>query len=382
MDNNSNKNEVANVTDFSTYAEQKKKEKEKVKDATPVYVYEGRKNVTEFPRFIELCKATQEELKELLPDKLVEAGYTDIVIGDGYIYATGDIPILLTAHMDTVHVSTVKDYYEAIKDGKHVISSPQGIGGDDRCGIFIILEIIKNYKPFILFCEDEEKGGDGSDKFCETDLIAELEEMNFLIELDRMNNKDAVFYDCDNPEFTKFITETTGYKEAWGTFSDISTLAPACGVAAVNLSCGYYNAHRLTEYVVVEEMYETLEVVKKLLDVGVEQFEYIEKKSYYGKGYSGYGSYRYDGGWYDDDYYDYGGYGGGYSNGYDKGGNTTKSYSYSYERIIFVTFKTDNGEIQTLQYTGETKELCLLAFLNANPTVRWGDVLDYEYDWV
>lgn len=246
------------------------------------------------PEFINLCKMTQEQLKGFLPLELMANGYTDIVVGDGYIYARGTIPVLLTAHMDTVHASAVHQFYEMVIKGKHVISSPQGIGGDDRCGIYMILEIIKEYKCSVLFCEDEEGGGIGSSKFCKTSFIAELMSMNYLIELDRANSNDAVFYSCDNPEFTEFIIKGTGYREAYGSFSDISIIAPACGVAAVNLSCGYYHAHTPKEEVVVEEMLNTIKVVKQLLLIESKQYEYIEQvyedwwsynNSAYGYGY-------------------------------------------------------------------------------------------------
>ena len=253
----------------------------------PNYDRKGNKNKTKFPDFIKLCKLGQYSLKNMLIEELSNMGYS-VSYGDGYIYAKGDIPILLTAHMDTVHKFNVIDFYEYYdeENKRHIISSPQGIGGDDRCGIYMILEIIKTHKCSVLFCEDEERGGIGSDKFCKTKFITELSKMKYLIELDRANATDAVFYDCYNQSFIDFIEENTGYKDAWGTFSDISNLAPDCEVAAVNLSCGYYNPHKTSEYVVVEEMLHTIEVVKKLLDVECEQFLYMEDISYeYGSRY-------------------------------------------------------------------------------------------------
>ena len=233
------KNSTNKTTTVTSYGNWKNTYKEP-------HIYKGVKNKTEFTEFVALCKLTQNELKDMLPKKLLESGYKDVISSDGFIYARGEMPILLTAHMDTVHKIPVIDFYEYVDaKGNHIISSPQGIGGDDRCGVYMILEIIKEYKPYILFCEDEEIGGIGSGKFCRTDFIDELEDMKFLIELDRANEKDAVFYDCDNKEFTKFIEDTTGFVETWGTFSDISNLAPQCNVAAVNLSCGYYHAHQL-----------------------------------------------------------------------------------------------------------------------------------------
>ena len=341
------------------------------------YVYKGKKNETEFLDFVYLCKLTQKELKRILPDRLLAAGYTDVVIDDGFIYAKGDIPYLVTAHLDTVHKEPVKDFYEYVdRFGDHIISSPQGIGGDDRCGVYMILEIIKEFKPSILFCEDEETGGVGSRKFCKTEFISELENLNYLIELDRANGSDAVFYDCENDAFTDFITENTGYKEAYGSFSDISHLSPACGVASVNLSCGYYHAHTLQEEVNVEEMLSTIEVVKYLLSIEeCEQFIYIEAR--YG-GYGslsryGYGSY----GWFDDDDYLNGYYDSKYNRTNTNNVNS-KTYNKYEEVVLCVQFQNEKAKVDYGIYKGESLEDAWFKFFKDNPTVCWNDVLDYD----
>lgn len=254
-------------------------------------VYEGRKNECIDDFFAEICCLTQSQLINVLPTMLRMRGYDNVIIEDGYIYAKGDIPILLTAHMDTVHSNPISDYYEKIdENGNHVMYSPQGIGGDDRCGIYMILRIVETMKCSVVFCEDEEKGCVGSSKFCKSKYIKDVAECKYMIGLDRANKDDAVFYECDNPEFTKFILENTGYTKRYGTYSDISELAPSAGIAAVNLSCGYYNVHKTEEYVVLEEMYNTLETVKELLAVDCNQFEYIEEE-YVGYDYYGYGRY-------------------------------------------------------------------------------------------
>ena len=195
-----------------------------------------------------------------------------------YILVEGNAPIMLVAHLDTVHKEPVKQI--VIGDG--VMSSPQGIGGDDRCGVWIATQVAKgtNMRPTILFCEDEELGSVGAEKFIKAEYSKEIETLKFFVELDRANRNDAVFYDCDNPEFTEFVIDETGYKEAWGTFSDISVLAPAAGVAAVNLSCGYYKAHTVDEYVITSEMertkYAVIKLLKKAQKEDVPQYEYIE----------------------------------------------------------------------------------------------------------
>ena len=233
--------------------------------------------------FIKICRMSQAKLKKYVENLLRANGYIPVV-EDGYVYAEGNIPVLLTAHLDTVHKERVK--WVKVKGG--VYSSPQGIGGDDRCGVFIIRDIICNtdLRPSILFCEDEERGGIGSDKFCMSPYVDDLKKLKFLVELDRANAKDAVFYNCGNDDFISWIEKETGYRESWGSFSDISNLSPSCDVASVNLSCGYYNAHTTDEYVVFDEMMETAKVVKHLLELAkgdeVKQFEYCEFDSWGG----------------------------------------------------------------------------------------------------
>ena len=240
--------------------------------------------------FENICRMTQKELKSYVTVKLAKT-HKDIVSGDGYVYAQGQFPVLLVAHLDTVHKEAP---YEFIYNSKQKsYSSPQGIGGDDRCGIYMIFEIIKQYNCSVLFCEDEEIGCVGAQKFIKTELAENLK-FNYIIELDRQGSNDAVFYDCDNPEFEEFITKDF-YKTACGSFSDISYLAPSLGCAAVNLSCGYYKAHTTNEYVVITEMQDSINAACKILERTTEKdkFEYIEADY-------GYSRYKYDSFW--DDY--------------------------------------------------------------------------------
>lgn len=234
-----------------------KKKFKKIKRKAPIMNHIKFNEVSDvkYADFIDICRMTQDELKGFLLEALQLAKYKPLN-GDGWVYAKGEIPILLTAHMDTVHKVQMYEYMEYTDaKGNHILTSQDGIGGDDRCGIYMILEIIKmGFRPSILFCEDEEIGGVGSDKFIKTEEAKQLGKLNYMIELDRANSDDAVFYDCDNKDFTKYITEFTGYKKTYGSFSDISNLAPFAGIAAVNLSCGYYNAHTTSEEVNMEEI--------------------------------------------------------------------------------------------------------------------------------
>ena len=305
-------------------------------------------------KFINICRKTQKELKAWLPKELKKLGYT-VIQEDGFIYAPGKIPVLLTAHMDTVHKEPVKTV--VVNDG--IISSPQGIGGDDRCGIYMILKLAQKHHCSILFCEDEEIGGIGSDKFSRSAYRKDLESLHYLIELDRANKNDAVFYDCDNPEFTEWITTTTKTVEAHGSFSDICNLSPVCKIASVNFSCGYYKAHTTSEYVVFDEMLRMIDVVDELLAVESKQFEFIEKKYAFGNS------------WYNDDYWRT-------YYGYTSKPKQTKVIDD--EITLWVNYMEKDTEDEDF-VNGSSRNACWGKFFQNHPNVCFNDVLDYQFDY-
>ena len=261
--------------------------------------------------FIDICELDQKKLKAALVNKLNKMNYKPIV-QDGFIYAEGEVPVLLVAHMDTVHHDNCTII--CTSENGDVVMSPQGIGGDDRCGIFMILETIKELKCSVLFTEDEEKGCIGAGKFVKSGIKPTVA-LNYIIEYDRKGADDAVFYDCDNTEFEAFVTDKEiGFKTAFGSCSDICDIAPYLDLAAVNLSCGYYNQHTQHEYVKMSEMMRNIERGKQLIRKPSGKFIWIEAepvyKYSYGKGsygygaYGGYGKYGYGSTKKDDDYWD------------------------------------------------------------------------------
>ncbi len=226
-------------------------------------------------------RPTQEELFDML--RKMFRGET-IVRKGSFILVRGEAPIMLLAHLDTVHRKPVKDICTTA-DG-NILMSPQGIGGDDRCGVYALVNAYDSAdkKPWLLFTCDEEIGGRGADDFCDSyqkgRLPKELEELKLLVEIDRRGSKDAVYYDCDNRNFEAYIT-SKGFKTEFGSFSDISYVAPELGVAAVNLSSGYYNAHTQHEFINRKEIDA---VIKKVNEIVAEaahpdfpRYEYVER---------------------------------------------------------------------------------------------------------
>lgn len=223
----------------------------------------------------EIIYPTQEELFATLRND-----YRGVVFAsDKFILVRGAAPVMLVAHLDTVHAESVKDICKT--DNGNILMSPQGIGGDDRCGVYALAKVyeLAQIKPHLLFTCDEEIGGVGAEWFCrahaEKRLPPELDALKFIVEIDRRGSKDAVFYDCANPDFEDYIL-SYGFEFAHGSFSDISYIAPELNVAAVNLSSGYYNAHTQHEYIVRSELENTIsKVVEMIADAdALPKFEY------------------------------------------------------------------------------------------------------------
>lgn len=229
----------------------------------------------------DFLRPTQKQLFKRLSKKF--KGKTLISKGN-FILVHGQAPVMLVAHLDTVHEQPVKDICVSVD--RNIIMSPQGIGGDDRCGCFALVKIhqLSKIKPWLLFTCDEEIGGLGAKKFClahqQLQLPNELDDLKFLIEIDRKGADDAVYYRCDNPDFEAYISGK-GFKTAQGSFSDISVIAPELRIAAVNLSCGYYSPHTLHEYITRSQLdvviHKVVDIVSDSSRDDIPKFDYIER---------------------------------------------------------------------------------------------------------
>ena len=241
----------------------------------------------------------QESLLKVM-SKYLKTKYKEVYFTPDYIVAVGDIPIAVVAHLDTVFTSPPENiFYDRVKN---VMWSPEGMGADDRAGVYAIIQLIKQgLRPTVIFTTDEERGALGAEKLIK-DYPEAITELKYIIQLDRRGSNDCVFYDCENPAFEEYI-ETFDFVTTFGTFSDISVICPAWGVAGVNLSIGYVDEHTYSELLYVGNMLSTISKVERMLRSAdkAEKFEYIPAS--YTKYYNKYAyAYGYDFDAYDDDY--------------------------------------------------------------------------------
>lgn len=214
----------------------------------------------------------------------------DYLTQEGYDYVYGApedkaIPVMLISHVDTVHFTKPEEIFHDPQQG--VLWSPTGIGADDRAGVWGIYTLLEQgYRPHVLLTDGEESGGFGA-KEASRDVINPG--VTLLVELDRKNGTEAVFYDQDIPDLEEYVLQA-GYKKASGTFTDISILCPSWKIPGVNLSCGYYNAHTTSEYLKLPELYESLRKVTLMLNSPPPKYAYKEHV----RAYLPVGSYTYN----------------------------------------------------------------------------------------
>lgn len=225
-------------------------------------------------KIADLCVMTQDELLRYLSEEILKMyNHNDVEITRNYIYAKGDIPIMLVAHLDTVFNSPPIKEIIFYDPEAQVMWSPYGLGADDRAGVFLILNILnQGYRPYILFATDEEIGCQGTKKFL-LNFPSPPQDLNYVIELDRSGIDDCVFYNYNNEDFIDYI-ESFGFYKDTGSFTDVKMISNVWHVPGVNLSVGYFGEHTCTEMLFLAPLVKTCQKVIKMLEMPPVHFEY------------------------------------------------------------------------------------------------------------
>jgi len=210
------------------------------------------------------------ELKKLkLPYHIDAVGNLIVTKGKAKTYPC------VTSHMDTVHdfVDDFKIYKDT--DDNNVLFAMSnkrrvGIGGDDKCGIFVCLYLLKVIPQIkVVFFSREEsgcKGSTGMDKIFFNDC-------RYLIQLDRKGNRDFIQTYWGNKTISHDFSSEIGlikkkykYKNCTGTVTDVMKLwNNRVGVSCVNLSCGYYKPHTAYEYVSVDALWNSMKFTEEIV---------------------------------------------------------------------------------------------------------------------
>ncbi len=226
--------------------------------------------------------------------------YTVDTYGNIYVSKGEKNFVGIVCHTDTVH--EIVPEYELINHKDEVIYAfgrktetgmygMVGCGGDDKVGVYICLQALKDLPDVkCVFYRNEEIGHLGS----KNSDVNYLKDCSFIIECDRRNGEDFItnsggiqiaseqFETECKPIYTKH-----GYQPALGIGTDVNTLTVlGVGVSCVNLSCGYYLPHTDSTFVLVRHVNDCYKLVVDMynnLRYKKYKHQYIEpKQTYYG----------------------------------------------------------------------------------------------------
>ena len=222
-------------------------------------------------RLQSLVILTEDEFKNYLYNELQRYySLDDIYLLDGGIVVKGKDKITLVSHMDIHPIIDNNHKEKKLLSFLNTVYCKTGIGGDDRCGVLVILELLdRGYRPNIILTEKEEVGRVGVRKLIDNhyDLLKDItKDSPYLMGLDRKGFNEVVFYGCDNKEFINFLLNEYHLDYNVGSFSDVSSLGPSLNKAICNISVCYYSAHSENEYVNLKKlklMIDKIEVMVK-----------------------------------------------------------------------------------------------------------------------
>jgi len=144
-----------------------------------------------------------------------------------------------------------------------------------------------------IFFKDEEVGFVGSSNTEESFF----KDVSYIVAVDRKGNSDILvgYGNLYSEELTKNIPISHGYQVVErDTMCDSSNLTEIYGIASINISCGYYNPHTKDDFVVISELFNTIDYLVAILNK-TKVMEYKADVSYGNFGAYAYESYGTEG---------------------------------------------------------------------------------------
>lgn len=249
---------------------------------------------------VEICKiqsksGKEEAMLEFVEQRCREYGAVVSYDKKGNLYAKkGDAETYpcMVSHVDTVHDIVPDDEYTVLHKNGAIFAynykkfTSTGVGGDDKVGIFITLELLRKFDDIkVAFFVEEETGCNGS-RAADKSFFDDVE---FVLQCDRKGIEDFVnkisgieLYSDEFSEAIKPILKRYNRTETTGGLTDVKQLATkGVNVCVANMSCGYYRPHRDNEYIVVEDVRNTYKLCVDIInEVSGKVWECEHKSSY------------------------------------------------------------------------------------------------------
>jgi len=227
--------------------------------------------------------------------------YDTIDLDDiGNIYITkgkSDNYPCFVAHTDSVHdivemevmtemlPNTDGELKESFKAYRTDNGQPTGIGGDDKAGVFICLELLREIDVCKVFLPVAEETGCNGSSQADPEFFKDVA---YAIQFDSTENNTMSRTLMGVPLFEedgKFINKVSYLINEYGLtnwcshpYTDTMVLKQNFDFSCLNFAAGYYNYHTVDEYVIIEDVHNTLELTKEIVKtLGNEKYTFISK---------------------------------------------------------------------------------------------------------
>lgn len=232
----------------------------------------------------------EQNMIAFVSQKLTDLGVSFTIDKAGNIYATkgkaATFPCI-AAHLDEVHQAREKGYEVLFVKDEFIIGFNSGkrefngIGADDKNGIWICLKCLEKYDNLkCVFFVGEEQGCIGSRQ---ADMRF-FDDCRFVLQCDRKGNSD--FINCIYGESlcsSQFLKDASlkkhGYKKENGMQTDVRTLRDrGLEISCANISCGYYYPHTPHEMTNIEDLKKCRKLVEHIIENCREVYTYKEER--------------------------------------------------------------------------------------------------------
>ena len=223
-------------------------------------------------------------------------GRDRVTLGEYYPCVVSHIDTVHRSHIDLIEnkkrLNIVESVYEVDGETNQTIltaklpgtSTQTGIGGDDKCGVFVCLSLFLEMDVLKgAFFVEEEIGMLGS-KEADPEFFKNV---GYAIQFDAPSANwitevcsGVIIFDSEFKDKIKTVLSEGGYTNfSNDPFTDVNQLSQKFDFNCLNLGCGYYQQHRDSEYVVVEEVKKSLHMGIKLIHhLGVADYLRKDKK--------------------------------------------------------------------------------------------------------
>ena len=182
----------------------------------------------------------------------------------------------VAAHLDEIHDPCER---EIVIEGDKIFTVNRlwnrvGCGADDKNGLWVIINLLHS-EPILkvaLFVQEERTGdipGCRGARACDLSFFSDVK---FVLECDRKGCSDVVYIGkgetllCERDFIPQNLLDYYGYEMVRGGKTDVVELKMrGLEIPMCNIGCGYYDAHKNSEYIMFSELQNCLSFVRDII---------------------------------------------------------------------------------------------------------------------